>query len=67
MGHEFTGEIVEVGSSVKMVKVGDKIVSPFTSSWYVHLPKIFVLEGKKLHTRERMEGIGCCERPFFSY
>ncbi|PGH33175.1 hypothetical protein GX50_04017 [[Emmonsia] crescens] len=32
MGHEFTGEIVEVGSSVKMVKVGDKIVSPFTSS-----------------------------------
>ncbi|KKZ58448.1 hypothetical protein EMCG_00939 [[Emmonsia] crescens] len=32
MGHEFMGEIVEVGSSVKIVKVGDKIVSPFTSS-----------------------------------
>ncbi|KAL2377650.1 hypothetical protein RJZ90_006563 [Blastomyces dermatitidis] len=33
MGHEFMGEIVEVGSSVKSVNVGDKIVCPFTTSW----------------------------------
>jgi threonine dehydrogenase-like Zn-dependent dehydrogenase len=33
MGHEFTGEVVEVGSEVKNVKKGDKIVSPFTVSW----------------------------------
>src|ERR1700749_4974150 len=32
MGHEFTGHIVEVGSSVKTLKVGDKIVCPFTLS-----------------------------------
>ncbi|KAK2812539.1 hypothetical protein FQN50_001183 [Emmonsiellopsis sp. PD_5] len=32
MGHEFTGEIVEVGSGVKTVQVGDTIVSPFTAS-----------------------------------
>lgn len=32
MGHEFTGVVSEVGSSVKSVKVGDKIVSPFTVS-----------------------------------
>ncbi|OJD17790.1 hypothetical protein AJ78_02143 [Emergomyces pasteurianus Ep9510] len=32
MGHEFTGEIVEVGSSVKTVNVGDNIVCPFTTS-----------------------------------
>lgn len=32
MGHEFTGEVVEVGSEVKTVKKGDTIVSPFTTS-----------------------------------
>ncbi|KIW06404.1 uncharacterized protein PV09_02857 [Verruconis gallopava] len=32
MGHEFTGKIVEVGSAVKTLSVGDKIVSPFTLS-----------------------------------
>jgi len=30
MGHEFTGEVVELGSEVKTVKVGDHIVTPFT-------------------------------------
>ena len=30
MGHEFTGEVVETGSSVKSVKKGDVIVTPFT-------------------------------------
>lgn len=30
MGHEFTGEVFEVGSSVKTVRKGDVIVSPFT-------------------------------------
>lgn len=33
MGHEFTGIVKEVGSKVKNFKVGDKIVSPFTTSW----------------------------------
>jgi len=32
MGHEFTGVVEEVGDSVKSVKKGDKIVSPFTFS-----------------------------------
>jgi len=32
MGHEFTGVVKEVGSQVKSVKVGDKVVSPFTVS-----------------------------------
>jgi threonine dehydrogenase-like Zn-dependent dehydrogenase len=32
MGHEFTGHVHEVGSSVKSVKVGDHVVSPFTVS-----------------------------------
>jgi threonine dehydrogenase-like Zn-dependent dehydrogenase len=35
MGHEFTGEVVEVGDEVKTLKVGDKIVAPFTISWWV--------------------------------
>ena len=35
MGHEFTGTVKEVGSEVKTIKVGDKIVSPFTVSWSV--------------------------------
>lgn len=35
MGHEFTGTVVAAGSAVKSVAVGDKIVAPFTASWYV--------------------------------
>ncbi len=32
LGHEFMGEIVEVGSAVKNVKSGDRVVVPFTIS-----------------------------------
>jgi threonine dehydrogenase-like Zn-dependent dehydrogenase len=32
MGHEFTGHVSAVGPSVKTLQVGDKVVSPFTSS-----------------------------------
>ncbi|KAE8345039.1 hypothetical protein BDV24DRAFT_148478 [Aspergillus arachidicola] len=32
MGHEFTGEVVEVGSDVQRFKEGDRVVSPFTVS-----------------------------------
>jgi threonine dehydrogenase-like Zn-dependent dehydrogenase len=32
LGHEFMGEVVELGSSVKNVKVGDRVVVPFTIS-----------------------------------
>ncbi|KAJ5933422.1 hypothetical protein N7454_005751 [Penicillium verhagenii] len=32
MGHEFVGEIVELGSAVKSFKKGDRIVSAFTTS-----------------------------------
>lgn len=35
MGHEFTGIVKEAGKDVKTVKVGDKVVSPFTVSWLV--------------------------------
>lgn len=35
MGHELTGTVVEVGSAVKTVRKGDKVVSAFTTSWYV--------------------------------
>ena len=33
MGHEVTGEAVEVGSRVKSIQKGDIIVSAFTTSW----------------------------------
>jgi threonine dehydrogenase-like Zn-dependent dehydrogenase len=32
MGHEFMGEIVEIGNSVKRAKVGDRVVVPFPIS-----------------------------------
>ncbi|RJE27582.1 alcohol dehydrogenase [Aspergillus sclerotialis] len=32
MGHEFTGEVVDVGEQVKLVGKGDKVVSAFTTS-----------------------------------
>lgn len=35
MGHEFMGEIVETGSAVTTLKKGDRIVSAFTTSWYI--------------------------------
>ena len=30
LGHEFMGEVVEVGNAVKKLKVGDRVVVPFT-------------------------------------
>lgn len=33
MGHEFTGTVVQVGPAVKTIKIGDKVVAPFTASW----------------------------------
>ena len=35
MGHEFVGTVTEVGSAVQTLQVGDRVVSPFTVSWYV--------------------------------
>lgn len=32
LGHEFMGEVVEVGKEVKNLKIGDKVVVPFTIS-----------------------------------
>jgi threonine dehydrogenase-like Zn-dependent dehydrogenase len=32
MGHEFTGTVEDLGSDIKTLKKGDKIVSPFTTS-----------------------------------
>ncbi|KAL4730976.1 putative secondary metabolism biosynthetic enzyme [Fusarium chlamydosporum] len=32
MGHEFTGTVVALGSNVKTVEIGDRVVSPFTAS-----------------------------------
>lgn len=35
MGHEFTGVVVETGDAVTKFQKGDKVVSAFTTSWYV--------------------------------
>ena len=35
MGHEVTGEVIEVGDHVRSVQKGDVIVSAFTTSWLV--------------------------------
>ncbi|KAJ5095730.1 Alcohol dehydrogenase superfamily zinc-type [Penicillium alfredii] len=35
MGHEFVGEVVELGSAVTTIQTGDRVVSAFTTSWYV--------------------------------
>ena len=33
MGHEFVGTIVEMGSAVKTLQKGDRVVTAFTTSW----------------------------------
>lgn len=43
MGHEFMGEIVEVGSDVKTLQKGDRVVSAFTTSWYVFYSRLLGL------------------------
>lgn len=35
MGHEFVGEVVEMGSAVTTLKKGDRVVTAFTTSWLV--------------------------------
>lgn len=32
MGHEFTGEIVEMGSAINTLRQGDRVMSPFTTN-----------------------------------
>ncbi|MBX2940996.1 MAG: alcohol dehydrogenase catalytic domain-containing protein [Cyclobacteriaceae bacterium] len=32
MGHEFVGEVMEVGSNVKSFRAGDRVMSPFTTN-----------------------------------
>jgi len=32
LGHEFMGKIVEIGSSIKNLEIGDRVVIPFTIS-----------------------------------
>ncbi|MEQ8712829.1 MAG: alcohol dehydrogenase family protein [Cyclobacteriaceae bacterium] len=32
MGHEFLGEVVDIGSDVRVIQKGDTVVSPFTTS-----------------------------------
>jgi len=32
MGHEFVGEVVEKGADVRLLKIGDKVMSPFTTN-----------------------------------
>ena len=32
LGHEFAGEVVEVGSAVERIAVGDRVVAPFSTS-----------------------------------
>ena len=32
MGHEFVGDVVETGGSVKLLKCGDRVASPFTTN-----------------------------------
>lgn len=33
MGHEFVGEVIEMGSAVKTLQKGDRVVTAFTTSW----------------------------------
>ncbi|KAI0024674.1 putative alcohol dehydrogenase [Xylariomycetidae sp. FL0641] len=60
MGHEFSGTVVAAGPGVKTVKVGDKVVSPFTVScggcFYCKLGNSSRCEKNLLFGSERLDG-----------
>ncbi len=43
LGHEFMGEVVEVGSGVQTLKVGDRVVNPFP----IACGSVFLLPGER--------------------
>src|SRR3954465_8891797 len=51
LGHEFMGEVVEVGTENKKLKVGDRVVVPFTISC-----GRCSISGRSATTRTRMPG-----------
>ncbi len=79
-GHEFTGTVEEIGPAVRNFEVGDRVVSPFTTSWLVYLRDsvfsynstvrvlIFAARTASIARMAFLPGVlkGCCSDPQLS-
>lgn len=73
MGHEFMGEVVEVARDVKKVRVGDKVVVPFTiscgSCYHCHAQKFALCDNGNPNAEmvETIYGYGASTAGLFGY
>ena len=62
LGHEYVGRVVEIGEAVEGLKVGDRVVGPFTTNcgdcfYCLHDLSCRCVRGQLLGWRERGEGL----------
>ena len=62
LGHENMGEVIELGSEVTNLKIGDRVVVPFTIScgqcWFCQKGLVFVLRPHQPQCRNGSQGDG---------
>ena len=71
LGHEFMGEVVEVGSGVKNLKVGDRVVVPFTiacgNCWSCQKGTVLALRELQPERLDGRKALGPFSRRAFGY
>ena len=71
LGHEFMGEVVEVGSSVTKLKVGDRVVVPFTIScgqcWFCERELYSLCDTTNRKAENAIQAMGHAPAGIFGY
>ncbi|WBY16448.1 glutathione-dependent formaldehyde dehydrogenase [Erythrobacteraceae bacterium WH01K] len=71
LGHEFMGEVVEVGADVKRLKVGDRVVVPFTIScgecWFCQRELYSLCDTTNRTAENAREAMGHAPAGLFGY
>ena len=71
LGHEFMGEVVEVGSAVSRLHVGDRVVVPFTIScgqcWFCERELFSLCDTTNREAENAIEAMGHAPAGIFGY